>query len=113
MTAIVTSYDSCHVDIAALSEARLSEESSIEEVGAGYTYFWKGKPDGAPSTGGVGFAIRTSLARSLESLPRGVSDRIKVLRLKLNDDCYATIVSAYAPTMTHTDESKDACSTMT
>ena len=80
----------------------------MEEVGAGYTFFWKGKPDGAPRTGGVGFAIRTSLARSLDSLPRGDSDRIMVLRLKLNDDCYATIVSAYAPTMTHTDESKDA-----
>ena len=97
-----------HVDIAALSETRLAEESSMEEVGAGYTYFWKGKPDGAPRTGGVGFAIRTSLTRDLESLPRGVSDRIMVLRLKLNQDCYATIVSVYAPTMTHTDESKDA-----
>ena len=80
----------------------------MEEVGAGYTYFWKGKPDGAPRPGGVGFAIRTSLTRDLESLPRVVSDKIMVLRLKLNQDCDATIVSVYAPTMTHTDESKDA-----
>lgn len=97
-----------HVDIAALSETRLSEESSMEEIGAGYTFFWKGKPDGTPRTAGVGFAIRTSLARNLESLPRGISDRIMVLRLKLNHASYATIISAYAPTMTNTEECKDA-----
>ena len=39
-----------HVDIAVLSETRLAEESSMEYVGAGYTYFWKGKPDRAPRT---------------------------------------------------------------
>ena len=82
-----------HVDIAALSETRLAGESSREEVGAGYNYFWKGKPDGAPRTGGVGFAIRTSLTRDLESPLRGVSDRIMVLLLKLIHDCYVTIVN--------------------
>ena len=96
------------VDIAALSETRLSEESSLEEVGAGYTFFWRGKPEGIARTSGVGFAIRTSLARNLESLPTGVSDRLMVLRLKLKRQTYATIVSAYAPTMTHTDEVKDS-----
>ena len=34
------------VDIAALSETRFSGETTLEEVGAGYTFFCKGRPDG-------------------------------------------------------------------
>ena len=34
------------VDIAALSETRLSDESQMEEVGMGYTFYWIGKPQG-------------------------------------------------------------------
>nr|VZI34599.1 unnamed protein product [Spirometra erinaceieuropaei] len=30
------------VDIAALSETRFSEQGQLEEVGAGYTFFWSG-----------------------------------------------------------------------
>nr|VZI10231.1 unnamed protein product [Spirometra erinaceieuropaei] len=32
------------VDIAALSETRFSEQGQLEEVGAGYTFFWNGRP---------------------------------------------------------------------
>ncbi|VDL94379.1 unnamed protein product [Schistocephalus solidus] len=32
------------MDIAALSETRLSEQGQLEEVGAGYTFFWSGRP---------------------------------------------------------------------
>nr|VZI10991.1 unnamed protein product [Spirometra erinaceieuropaei] len=32
------------VDIAALSETRFSEQGQLEEVGAGYTFFWSGRP---------------------------------------------------------------------
>ncbi|VDM02760.1 unnamed protein product, partial [Schistocephalus solidus] len=31
------------VDITALSETRLSEQGQLEEVGAGYTFFWSGR----------------------------------------------------------------------
>ena len=34
-----------NVDIAALSETRIAGEGSLEEVGEGYTYFWKVLPD--------------------------------------------------------------------
>ena len=34
------------IDIAALSETRLSGEDQFTEEGAGYTFFWKGKPEG-------------------------------------------------------------------
>nr|VZI07844.1 unnamed protein product [Spirometra erinaceieuropaei] len=32
------------VDIVTLSETRLSEKGQLEEVGAGYTFFWSGRP---------------------------------------------------------------------
>ena len=57
----------------------------MEDLGAGYTFFWKGKPDGVLRTSGVGFAIRTSLALNLDELPRGISERIMVMRLKLSE----------------------------
>jgi len=34
------------IDIAALSETRLSGSLQFEEVGAGYTFFWQGYPEG-------------------------------------------------------------------
>ena len=46
------------IDIAALSETRLADESQLEEVGSGYTYFWKGKPLEDNRQSGVGFAIK-------------------------------------------------------
>ncbi|VDL96943.1 unnamed protein product [Schistocephalus solidus] len=33
-----------NVDIAALSETRFSDQGQLEEVGAGYTFFWSGRP---------------------------------------------------------------------
>jgi len=57
-----------HIDVVALTETRLSEESSFEEIGAVYTFSWIGKPDGIPRTSCVGFSIRSSLAHKLESL---------------------------------------------
>ena len=74
--------DDYYINTAALSETRLSEESSMEQLGTGYTFFPEGKPDGVPPTSGVGFAIRTSLARNLDTPACGVSDRIMVLRPK-------------------------------
>ncbi|XP_078593825.1 uncharacterized protein LOC144871797 [Branchiostoma floridae x Branchiostoma japonicum] len=96
------------IDIAALSETRLAGETQLEEIGGGYTFYCIGKPQDAPRTSGVGFAIRTELARKLDSLPRGINDRLMTLRLKLTKDCFATIISAYAPTLTNPDDVKEA-----
>ena len=49
------------LDILALSETKLPEASSLEEVGAGYTIFCSGNPE-TPRNSGVRFFIRTSLA---------------------------------------------------
>ena len=53
------------------------------------------------------FAIKTELVGKLSGLPKGINDRLMTLRLPLSGDKHATIVSAYAPTMTNPDEVKD------
>nr|VZI25284.1 unnamed protein product [Spirometra erinaceieuropaei] len=49
------------VDIAALSETRFSEQGQLEEVGAGYTFFWSGRRKAERRDAGVAFAIRTDI----------------------------------------------------
>ena len=71
------------IDIAALSETRFAGVTQLKEVGGGYTFYYIGKPENAPRTSGVEFAIRTKLARQLDSLPRGINDRLMTLRLRL------------------------------
>lgn len=88
------------IDIAALSGTRFSEE-----VVGGYPFFCMGKPEDVPMTSGVGFAIRTMLARQLDSL---LYDRLMTLHLKLTKDCFATMISAYLPTMTNSTDMKEA-----
>nr|VZI48145.1 unnamed protein product [Spirometra erinaceieuropaei] len=41
------------VDIAALNETRFSEQGQLEEVGAGYTFFWNGRPRAERRDAGV------------------------------------------------------------
>ena len=53
---------------------------------------------------GVGFAIKTALVDKLEELPFGTTDRLMSLRLPLQGGRYATLISVYAPTMTHLED---------
>ena len=96
-----------NIDIAALSETRLAGEGQLTEVGSGYAFFWMGRAEEDRREAGVGFAMKLSILSSLESLPRGVNDRLMVMRLPLQGKMYATIISAYAPTMTNEDEVKE------
>ena len=43
--------------------------------------------------------IKTPLARKLQNLPAGHSDRIMSLRLPIQDNKFATVLSVYAPTL--------------
>ncbi|VDL95814.1 unnamed protein product [Schistocephalus solidus] len=58
------------VDIAALSETRFSEQGQLEEVGAGYTFFWSGRPKAEGRDAGVAFAIRNDILGHLPCLPQ-------------------------------------------
>ena len=87
-----------NIDIAALSETRFSEYGHLVERASGYTFFWKGKPEGVKREAGVGFAIKTTLVQKLHDLPHGHSDRIMSCRIPL------ALFSIYALTLSHTPE---------
>ncbi|BHF60198.1 hypothetical protein SprV_0100316100 [Sparganum proliferum] len=96
------------VDIAALSETRFSEQGQLEEVGAGYTFFWSGRPRTERRDAGVAFAIRNDIVGRLPCLPQGINDRLMSLRLPLQrGGKFATIISAYAPPMTSPVAARD------
>ena len=87
------------IDIAALSEVRSAEQGSPTEDGAGYTLFWSGKNKDERRLSGVGFMIKTSIARKLQNLPVGHSDRIMSLKLPIQNNKFATVPSVYTPTL--------------
>ena len=89
------------------SETHLSGQQSFEEVGAGYTFFSSGVPIGEPQQAGVGFAIKSSIVRKLEFLPKGINSRLMLLRLNLPYGQSATLISAYAPTLPASDAFKE------
>ncbi|BHF57857.1 hypothetical protein SprV_0100080300 [Sparganum proliferum] len=96
------------VDIAALSETRFSEQGQLEEVGAGYTFFWSGRPRTERRDAGVAFAIRNDIVGRLPCLPQGINDRLMSLRLPLRrGGTFATIISAYAPPLTSPMAARD------
>ena len=95
------------MDIAALSETKLAGEGHLSEAGAGYTFFWIGKAENERREAGVGFAVHSSLLSRLDCHPRGINERIMVLRLSLSRGQCVTLVSVYAPTLTHSNESKN------
>nr|VZI46790.1 unnamed protein product [Spirometra erinaceieuropaei] len=85
------------VDIAALSETRFSEKGHLEEVGAGYTLFWSGRPRAERRDAGVAFTIRNDIVGRLPCLPQGINDRLMSLRLPLRrGGKFATIISSDA-----------------
>nr|VZI24608.1 unnamed protein product [Spirometra erinaceieuropaei] len=95
------------VDIAALSQTRFSEQGQLEEVGAGYTFFWSGRPRAERQDAGVVFVIRNEIVGRLPCLSQGINDRLMSLRLSLWGGKFATIISAYAPTITNPDAVRD------
>ena len=95
------------VEIAVLSETCLAEEGLLKKVGAGYTFFWSGCKKEEQREAGVGFAIKSHFISKLSGLPKGINDCLMTLRFLLSGKRHATIVSAYATTMTNPDEVKD------
>ena len=86
-------------DIAALSEVRFAEQGTLREHGAGYTLFWSGKNKDERHLSGVGFMIKSSIARLLQSLQVGQSDRIMSLRLPIQYNKFAIVLNVYAHTL--------------
>ena len=97
----------CGIDIAALSEAHLPGISHLEERGSGYKFYSSGKPESESHQTGVGFAIESKHINLLDAVSACISERLMIMRLKLDNERYATIISAYSPTMSNTDEVKE------
>ncbi|BHF78958.1 hypothetical protein SprV_0602207500 [Sparganum proliferum] len=95
------------VDIAAVRESRFSVQGQLEEVGAGYTFFWSGRLRAERRDAGVAFAIWNNIEGRLPCLPQGINDRLMGLRLPLRGGKFTTIISAYAPPMTSPDAASD------
>ncbi|KAF7248362.1 Craniofacial development protein 2 [Varanus komodoensis] len=98
---------SFNIDIAALCETRLANDGQLTETGGGYTFFWCGRSSDERRESGTGFAVKNHLVLILASLSKGVNDRLMTMHLPLPRGKQATLISAYAPTMTNPDEVKD------
>nr|VZI30395.1 unnamed protein product [Spirometra erinaceieuropaei] len=90
------------MDIAALSETRFSKRHQLEEVGAGYNFFWSGRPRAERRDADVALAIRKDIVRRLSCLPRGTHDRFMSLRLPLRGDKFVAIWHSVQMVLPHT-----------
>ncbi|BHF78657.1 hypothetical protein SprV_0602177000 [Sparganum proliferum] len=95
-----------YVDTAALSETQLSEQEQLEEMDAGYTFFWNGRPKAERGDASVAFAIRNDVVGRLPCLPQTTTDRLIDLHLPLRGSQFVIIISTYAPPETSSDEAK-------
>ncbi|XP_046862503.1 uncharacterized protein LOC124455960 [Xenia sp. Carnegie-2017] len=96
-----------NIDIAALSETRFANEGQLTEYGGGYTFFWSGRSADEHRESGVGFAIRNHLVQKLANIPKGTNDRLMLMQIHLYVGKRATLISAYAPTLTNPEDVKD------
>ncbi|BHF64608.1 hypothetical protein SprV_0200761400 [Sparganum proliferum] len=72
----------------------------LPEVGAGYNFFWGGRPKAERRDVSVVFAIQNDIVGQPPCRPQGTKDRLVNLRLSLRGDEFVTIISVYAPPMT-------------
>lgn len=82
-----------NVDVAALSETRLSKEGNTREAGMGYTIFWKGKTPEEPRIHGVGFAIRSHLVQRHNLIPVAINERLMSVRIPLTRDRHLYLIA--------------------
>ena len=94
-----------NIDIAVLSETRFHASGSLNDLD--YTLYWSGKPTGERRGAGVGFAIKKGIVAKLTEMPHPMSNRIMTMRIPLTKNRNATIVSAYAPTMSNPEKNKE------
>lgn len=65
-----------NVDIAALTETRLSGEGWLKETGYGYTLFEKSQDEGERKIRGVGLAIKTCIIYALPLTLTAIKERL-------------------------------------
>uniref|UniRef100_A0A183TM29 C2H2-type domain-containing protein n=1 Tax=Schistocephalus solidus TaxID=70667 RepID=A0A183TM29_SCHSO len=80
------------LDVAALSETRFTEQGELKKS---YAYAV------------VTYTIRNDIVERLPCLPQGINDRLMSLRLPLQGDQFANIISACAPPTESSESAKD------
>ena len=85
-------------------KVEIAEEGLLKEFGAGYTFFWSGRKKDERREAGVGFSIKSASSQDFQKAYMTAWWRAET---SLYGKRHATIVSAYAPTMTDPDEVKD------
>lgn len=96
-----------NIDVAGLSETRFSESGMLRESISGYTYYWSGLAESEKRLHGVGIVMKNGIADRMNSSPKSINGRLMTARISLPQDKHLTIISAYAPTMTHEDWVKE------
>ena len=79
----------------------------MEEVGSGYTIFWKGREEGESRLHGVGFAIKPTLVRMHQLTPTAISERLMALCLPRPQNNFITVLFACAPTLDADEDVKN------
>ena len=104
---IVLELERYGIDMAALSEIRLSGEGSLTENGGGHTFYWQVYAEGRPRQHGVGLAIQNELVEKIVEAPSFINERLLTIRFPLVKGEYAAVLSSYAPTFTSEKNLKD------
>nr|VZI09071.1 unnamed protein product [Spirometra erinaceieuropaei] len=94
------------LDIAVFSETRFSKQGQLEEVGADYTFLWRGRPNVERWDAGVAFADRSHIVEQLPCLPQSINGRLTSPRLSLRGGKFSLIVSVYISLMISSGEEK-------
>nr|VZI31455.1 unnamed protein product [Spirometra erinaceieuropaei] len=79
-----------------LRKTRLSEQGQLEEVGAGHTFFWRGRQKAERCESVVAFDIQIDTLKQLPCLSHGINDRFITPSLPIWGAKLATTISAYA-----------------
>jgi len=95
------------IDISALSETHTSGSTQFKEVGAGYIFFCIGHQEGEMCHGGVDFAIRSTLLKTVQEMPHGISPQLMKFQVNLEGGHTATLISCYAPTSAASQDEKE------
>ena len=88
----------------ALSEMILPGEGSIYKPNRGYTFCWKDKWKNEGRIHGVGLATRTTFLCQLPNFPTYIDEWLIKLHFPLNPYYHVTVISAFAPTITVSEE---------
>ena len=74
---VINALSRYNVQYAALRETRLAGEGQLNEIGAGYTFFWSGRHANELRESGVGFVVKNCLVSQLASLHKDINNSLK------------------------------------